>query len=310
MKINNSLADSSCDDLQAEAEWMYIQLYTKSTISNCDISSKGEWLQNSHSAQDEPDASSILNKLKTVIGLMRGKKLQANCLKEHIQPEFDINKLAKIKKLHKKWSNLKKRKIDLIKLMEPVVDYQMKVLVDLEADQAQVVDDKLGEMVLITKTDFQHILSVQSKAVLNDMVTYYMRHYAHIISAQIKAVDVDGASRKMVQSFANDKYEKCRKAGILGFVERLDLLTVSLKSLKEVFNQQDQSHVQQDSFELTEIAKEYLSKDINTVEKVMRAVKYMVVTHISCEPMLRKKLREMYFNTATISVNLTEKGKK
>ncbi|OTF70728.1 hypothetical protein BLA29_013804, partial [Euroglyphus maynei] len=59
-----------------------------------------------------------------------------------------------------------------------------------------------------------------------------------------------------------------------------------------------------------ETAQQHISKRFDTPEKVLQAATFMVGKQLSCDPLVRKTIRQMFYERATITVKPTKKGKK
>lgn len=68
--------------------------------------------------------------------------------------------------------------------------------------------------------------------------------------------------------------------------------------------------VEQEPVEPQEIAKQYVCPKFSTVEDVLQAAKFMVALQIAREPLVRRCVREVFFERAKISIRPTKKGMK
>lgn len=68
--------------------------------------------------------------------------------------------------------------------------------------------------------------------------------------------------------------------------------------------------VDQESTEPIELAKKYISRQFDQAEDILKAAKFMVATQLAREPLVRKCVRETFFEKAKIDVKPTKKGIK
>lgn len=327
------------NELEDEAEWIYKQAFNKPSISNQNPSAD-EWGTN----ERERKPPSCIGKIKQALDFMRNQQLEVPFIafyrKEYVQPELNIDDLWKVYKYDSKWCQLLTRKKTLLILFEKMRNYQLDKLMD-NPDGA-IPDD----VRLIKDDDIDRLNSVQTPEELKDVHTHFLLHYAHDVPAMQQAwrhkekekrkQERLEARRKQLESleegaelpeeipddeddnnqtddtlkYARDSgpYSMCRKAGILGFAKRFGLTPEQFaENLRDNYQRHD---VEQEATEPTEIAKEYVSKRFQTVDEILHAVKFVVARQIAREPMLRKSVREIFFERAKISVAPTKQGQK
>lgn len=103
-------------------------------------------------------------------------------------------------------------------------------------------------------------------------------------------------------------YYPCVKAGISGLARSFGL---SPENFAENLRDNYQRHeVEQEQVEPLELAKQYVCPKFPTVEEVLQAGQYMVAIQIAREPLVRKCVREVFFERAKISIRPTKKGMK
>lgn len=68
--------------------------------------------------------------------------------------------------------------------------------------------------------------------------------------------------------------------------------------------------MEQESAEPLEVAKDYISAKFSSPEDVLHAAKFMVAMQLAREPLLRKCVREVFYERAKINVKPTKKGMK
>lgn len=325
------------NELEDEAEWIYKQAFTKSSVSNRGSSSSDEW-----SADNERKPPTAIGKIKQALEFMRNQQLEVPFIafyrKEYVQPELDINDLWKVYKFDTKWCQLHNRKKNLALLMEKMRNYQLDKV--MNNPDNEIPDD----LRLIKDDDIDRLNSVQTPEELKDVHAHFYLHYAHEIPEMQQAWrQKEKEKRKMERIEARRKqlelledgteppeeipdddddddqpeetlkaardsgpYSMCRKAGILGFAKRFGLTPEQFaENLRDNYQRHD---VEQEASEPHEVAKEYISKRFQTVDEILHAVKFVVARQISREPMLRKSVREVYFERAKLSVAPTKQG--
>lgn len=103
-------------------------------------------------------------------------------------------------------------------------------------------------------------------------------------------------------------YSLCAKAGIYGLAKKFGL---SPENFAENLRDNYQRHeVEQEAVEPQEVAKQFICPKFPTVEDVLQASKFMVALQIAREPLVRKCVREVFFERAKISIRPTKKGMK
>lgn len=103
-------------------------------------------------------------------------------------------------------------------------------------------------------------------------------------------------------------YARCRKAGICGFAKLFGLTPEQFaENLRDSYQRHE---VEQDPSDPFEVAKNYITTHFTTVEEVLEAARFVVARQIAREPVLRKSVREIYYERAKISVRPTKKGMK
>lgn len=103
-------------------------------------------------------------------------------------------------------------------------------------------------------------------------------------------------------------YARCRKAGICGFAKCFGLTPEQFaENLRDSYQRHE---VEQDPSDPFEVAKNYITTHFTTVEEVIDATRFVVARQIAREPVLRKSVREIFYERAKISVRPTKKGLK
>lgn len=324
------------DELKEEAEWIYKQAFIKNTISNQQPNTDN-WERN---ARKPP---TTVAKIKQALDFMRNQQLEVPFIafyrKEYVQPELSINDLWKVYNYDALWCQMLARKKKLIVLFEKMRNFQLDALMK-DADSA--IPDNIR---LIKDDDIDAVKTAETAEELKDVHKHFVLHYAHEIPAMQEAwrqkekerrkLARIAARRKQLENledgaevpdeendaedhepyeeklkYARDSgpYNMCRKAGILGFAKRFGLTPEQFaENLRDNYQKHD---VDQEAVEPCEIAKEYISPKFPTENEVLLAAKFAVARQISLEPMLRKSVRELYYERAKITVVPTKRGQK
>lgn len=318
-------------ELEEEAEWVYRLAFCKPTISTQDT---GE--RNRKGPQAVP-------KIKKALEFMRNQNFEVPFIafyrKEYVLPELTINDLWKVYKLDEKWCQLRSRKNTLLTLMEKMKDYQAEQLTaDLDKPMPAGVR-------ILTEEDVLRLRGVQTPEELKDVHQHFLLYYSHEIPAMLEAYrkkEKEAAKeerrRKRAEARANGEegegegddgedeeldappeetikqanrsgpYAMCRKAGIDGLAKRFGL---SPGQFAENLRDNYQRHeVDQEAVDPLELAKEFCGRQFDTPEDVLKAAKFMVSTQLAREPLVRKCVREAFFESSKIDVEPTKKGQK
>lgn len=323
-------------ELDDEAEWIYRQAFTRSNVSNR-TNTSDEWGTN------ERKPSTAISKIKQTLDFMRNQQLEVPFIafyrKEYVKPELTNSDLWKIFKFDGKWCQLQARKKNLVILIEKMRNFQLDTI--MKNPDGAIPDD----MRIIKDDDIDRVNNVQTAEELRDVHAHFLLHYSHEIPAmqqawrekekEKKKQERAEKRRKQLESLAegeelppepeeedeqddqNDMlkssrdsgpYSMCRKAGLLAFAKRFGLTPEEFaENLRDNYQRHD---VEQEVAEPTEVASEYVSKSFQTIGEILHAVKFVVARQISREPMLRKAVREIYFERAKITVVPTKQGQK
>ncbi|XP_017776397.1 PREDICTED: transcription elongation factor SPT6 isoform X2 [Nicrophorus vespilloides] len=325
-------------ELDDEAEWIYKQAFCKPSISN----------QESHltveARERQKKGPQTVGKIRKALDFMRNQQLEVPFIafyrKEYVQPELTINDLWKVYKFDAKWCQLKSRRQNLLNLFEKMRSYQLDQL-------TKNPDAPIPENVRVMKdSDLDRLKNCQTTEELQDIYNHFVLYYAgdlpamHVAwrekererkkfekrQARLKQiaenedgadipedVDIDEQDEPEEQEtlkYANrsGSYALCTRAGIDGLAKKFGL---SPEHFAENLRDNYQRHeVDQECVEPLEVAKEFICPKFQTVEEVLQAAKFMVAVQIAKEPLLRKSVREVFFERAKITIRPTKKGMK
>ena len=326
------------NELEEEAEWIYKQAFMKSSVSNQDTS-------NADGRERTRKNPSAIGKIKQALDFMRNQQLEVPFIafyrKEYVQPELNISDLWKVYNFDAKWCQLVSRRKALIALFEKMRDYQLDKVM---ANPDSALPDDIRVM---KEEDIDRLRHVQTPEELKDCHTHFLLHYSHDIQAMNEAWKIKEKEKRKQErrearrreleeleegaeppeeikeeddeeeeateeplKLARDSgpYAMCRKAGVLGIAKRFGLTPEQFaENLRDNYQRHE---VEQESTELTELAKEYITPKFSTVEEILEAAKFVVARQLARDPSLRKSVREIFFERAKLSVQPTKKGVK
>ena len=120
--------------------------------------------------------------------------------------------------------------------------------------------------------------------------------------------DLDLEEETLKMAKRNDPFTICKRYGMVGMVGRFGLTAEQFgENLHDGYSKVD---VEQDPAEPLEAAAEYTSERFKTPQEVLDAAKYVLAMQIARDPLVRKVVRETFYERATISVRPTKKGMK
>lgn len=324
------------NELDDEAEWIYKQAFLKPSVSTQDTASDGR--------DRTRKPSSTIGKIKQALDFMRNQQLEVPFIafyrKEYVQPELNMNDLWQVYNYDAKWCQLLGRRRTLITLFDKMRNYQLeKIMANADSELPE-------DIRLMKEEDIDRLKYVQTQEELKDIHTHFLLHYSHEILAMNEAYkarekvrmraeriserakildnleegadppeeipdeddDDEPVEESLKLSRDSGPYAMCRKAGILGIAKRFGLTPEQFaENLRDNYQRHE---VEQESVELSELAKEYINNKFTTVEDVLHAAKFVVARQIAREPLLRKSVREIFHERAKLSVVPTKQGQK
>uniref|UniRef100_T1GUP5 Transcription elongation factor SPT6 n=1 Tax=Megaselia scalaris TaxID=36166 RepID=T1GUP5_MEGSC len=306
-------------ELEEEAEWIYKQAFCK---------------------------SSTIGKIKQALDFMRNQQLEVPFIafyrKEYVQPELTIKDLWRVYEFDGKWCQLLARKNKMLVLFEKMRNYQLDQI--MKNPDAPIPED----VRIIKDDDIDRLKRVQTPEELKDVHMHFLLYYSSDIPQMQEEFkrkdkekkrlekaeerrkllesleegqepppeeiedeemeDEDGREDQLKQARDSGPYAMCRKAGILEMAKRFGLSPEQFaENLRENYQRHD---VEQEAVEPADVAKKFLCPKFMMVDEVLHAAKFVVARQISKEPLLRKCVREIYFERAKINVKPTKKGSK
>lgn len=127
-----------------------------------------------------------------------------------------------------------------------------------------------------------------------------------ILNEEEEQINAKLSSIRLAQR--KDTYTVCKEAGIIGLVSKFGLTPDQFgENLRDNYQRHE---VEQYPIEPTEAAQDYVCHRFPTVEKVLQAANFMVAKQISCDPIVRKTIRQVFFERAHLHARPTKKGIK
>ncbi|XP_065172067.1 transcription elongation factor SPT6 isoform X2 [Atheta coriaria] len=321
-------------ELDDEAEWIYKQAFCKPPVSNqnADLSAEAR--------ERQKKGPQTIGKIRKALDFMRNQHLEVPFIafyrKEYVQPELNISDLWKVYKFDAKWCQLRSRKQNLLTLFEKMRSYQLDQL--MKNPDAPIPDN----VRVMKDSDVERLRNVQTQKELQDLYNHFILYYggdlpgmhaawrakerearrAEKRQARLNRLDADEAEapedvddepddqepEKLKYANRSSNYVLCMRAGLDGLAKKFGL---SPEHFAENVRDNYQRHeVEQECIDPMELAKEYVCANFPTVEEVLQAAKLMVSMQLAGEPLLRKTMREVFYERAKITIRPTKKGLK
>uniref|UniRef100_A0A1B0BJV8 Transcription elongation factor SPT6 n=1 Tax=Glossina palpalis gambiensis TaxID=67801 RepID=A0A1B0BJV8_9MUSC len=320
-------------ELDNEAEWIYKQAFCKLPVSQHD--------KNEIYREKFKKPPSSVGKIKQALEFIRNQQLEVPFIafyrKEYIKPELNTDDLWKVYYFDERWCQLLSRKNKLVQLFEKMASYQSNEII------SQTENDLPDDIRLIKDEDLDRLREVQTMEELRDVHMQFLLYYSHIIpkmqeEQRRKERELKKQQKREQRRQANEEnpdevqltydssdeddtpeehlkqakdsgpYAMCRKAGICGFAKRFGLRPEQFaENLRDSYQRHE---VDQEPISPSDLAKQYLTTKFMTVDEVIHAAKFVVARQISREPLLRKTVREVFFERAKLSVRPTKRGMK
>ncbi|GAB6026482.1 hypothetical protein CHUAL_012908 [Chamberlinius hualienensis] len=279
--------------------------------------------------EDKKKINSI-NKIKEALNFMRNQHLEVPFIafyrKEYVEPELNIDDLWKIYSWDEKWCQLRTRKLGLLRLFDKMQSYQCDEIVSARdqplSDDARILSDE----------DLERVKGIQSFEELRDVYIHFMLYYGQdvpkmqemyarkkqiekrqtILDENNEEVEVQEeeapTETKIKKAKKSDGYTLCRNAGLAGMVKKFGLTAAQFgENLRDNYQRNE---VEQYPMDPLEAAQEHICKAFPTADAVLEGARYMLATQLAREPLVRKVIRETYFERAKLCVKATDKGIK
>ncbi|XP_068145157.1 transcription elongation factor SPT6-like isoform X2 [Drosophila tropicalis] len=318
-------------ELEDEANWIYRHAFSKATVS------EQAW-------NAERKAPTAVKTIKQALDFIRNQQLEVPFIafyrKEYIKPDLSIDDLWKIYYHDEIWCLLYERKRKLKMLFEKMRQFQLE---SLGADPEKPFPDDVR---LMLDTDFERLNDIQTVEELKDVHMYFLLNYSHELpkmqshqkrkllqerrekekarkqsatvaatenktgAENIKPIDcnkeTNEVDEQLKQSSDCSPYAVFRKAGICAFVKSFGLTPEEFaENLRENYQRNE---IKQETLSPMEMAKKYLSARLLTVDAVLQAAKHVAARQLAQEPLLRKTIREVFFDRARLNIRPTKIG--
>lgn len=337
-------------ELDDEAEWIFKQAFCKESVSCQDVLGVAPAGGDAASRDRQRKPHSTINKIRQALDFMRNQQLEVPFIafyrKEYVKPELNISDLWRVYRFDAKWCQLLSRKRALMLLFEKMKAYQEEKF--LETPEAQIPDDcrliqdedverlkavqtpeELKDVHMHFLLHYSHEIPAMNEAwrrMEKARKTRARREAARERMAARGEEDGEKADNEDVlpeeeeeegvalpedqlkQAVDTGPYAVCRKAGMLGMAKKFGLTPEQFaENLRDNYQRHE---VDQEATEPVELARQYLGVKFSKTEDVLEACKFVVARQISKEPLLRKSVREIFFERARLSVVPTKQGSK
>lgn len=302
-------------EIEEESEWIYKQAFSTPPTSQQNLLEQESGTYNRR-------GPTMINKIKKAIDFMRNQHLEVPFIafyrKEYVESDLNINDLWKVWQWDEKWTQLRTRKQNLIKLFEKMQNYQF----DTNSDPDKVLETNVRPL---TDEDLDRVRNVQTMEELKDVYQHFLLYYGMDIpkmkTAQLKkksdAEKEDGEAEPEPEIEPTDTikhatrktgYNICQEKKIDDIAEKFGLTPEQFgENLRDNYQRHD---VEQYPIEPLELAKEKICSQFPTEEEVLLGARHMVAMQISHDPTVRQVVRQAYFERAKIAVRPTKKGIK
>ncbi|TDG44583.1 hypothetical protein AWZ03_008989 [Drosophila navojoa] len=330
-------------ELDDEADWIYRFAFCKQTVSEQEKADNREKMRKPPTAVNK-----IKQTLEFIRNQQLEVPFIAFYRKEYVKPELNIDDLWKVYYYDERWCQLNDRKRKLKQLFEKMRQFQLETLCDdpdkplpddvrlmLDSDFERLNDvqsmEELKDVHMYFLLNYSHELpKMQAELRRKQLQERREARARKQASAAAAAAGSDGesgvdltdkldtaeldeaeelelaAEEQLKQAPNSSPYAVFRKAGICGFAKHFGLTPEQFaENLRDNYQRNE---VNQESLSPTEMAKQYLSPRFMTVDEVLHAAKYVVARQLAQEPLLRKTMREVYFDRARINIRPTKNG--
>ena len=264
-------------------------------------------------------------------------------------PDLNINDLWVIYKYDEKWCQLKQRKENIVKLIKNMQDYQIQKIInkqhtdDTDTRYSRVINDK--EIVrakqcasfedlkdcwlnfqLYYNTDIPLMKKElqQSKKIKKRLEKESQENALAIADAGAESAsgnnnnelanvqddeeDIQNKLSSLKLAQRKTLYTICKESKIIQLVREFGLAPENLgENLRDNYTRH---HVVVCEEEPLKLAEDLKSKRFDTPGQVVKAAIHMAACQISSDPLVRKCVRQVYFERAKIHVKPTKKGRR
>ena len=324
-----SVPVTSCEEreLEEEADWIYTNAFDTKTITIQDV----EHGEATHRPIYGDKKREAIPKIQEALRFMRNEHFEVPFIayyrKEYIEPDLNINDLWVIYKWDEKWCQLQNRKKNLIKLLTSMQQYQTEYYFS----NTDAIPEGLR---LINDVDIERIASLTSFEELRDCWTHFQLYYSTDVQAMKKEQIRKDRERRLDKiaeedpdkilnedeeqinarlssikiAPRKDTYAVCKEAGIMGFASKFGLTPEQFgENLRDNYSRHE---VEQCPTEPYELAQAYFCNRFPNTQSVLEAAKFIVAKQISSDPLVRKCVRQTFFDRAKVHAKPNKKGIK
>lgn len=301
-------------ELEEEAEWIYKQAFHTHPVSTqtfLDQESAGGYGFNKK-------GPTMVEKIKKAIDFMRNTHHEVPFIafyrKEYVEPDLNINDLWRVWHWDEKWTQLRTRKQNLIRLFERMQNYQYEV----NSDPDKVLDSVIRTL---TQEDIDKVKKVESMEELRDVYNHFLLYYGSDIpnmrnleKSQRRAEKSDDIEAEADKDEQDSVKHATRKSGYTVCVKnKIGEIGMRFGLTPEQFGENlrdnyQRHEVDQCPMEPLEMAKDFIAAQFPTVDEVMLGARHMVAMQLSHDPQVRQCVREAFFERARLHVAPTKKG--
>lgn len=329
---NTPVTKCSENEIKAEAQWIYKNLYTMDMITK---------QENLNSIGPGPiggrKPATVLVSIVEVLHFLRNNFLEIPFIafyrKEYYTPHLTINDLWLIYQWDEKWTQLQQQKQNLLKTIKNMQSYQQELV---RKNHKRLLPKNLRR---INEMDIRQVESVESFDEFRDCYLhfnwYYSSHIIEMTKNMIKQKQEERKRQKMLQvreltqegddlgqekppeaAIEEDNFTNLSgKRSIYSICKELEISRMAAKfgltseQFGENLSEGYQRYViEQHVLDPIEAAEEHVSKRFDTPEKVLHAAVLMVGRQLSCDPAVRKTVRQVFYQRAKVSARPTKKG--
>lgn len=332
------VTEANDDELKEEAEWIWKNAFDTCTISIQDPDA--DYKEDKRQPIAGRKSRSKVNKIKDALDFIRNKKNEVPFIafyrKEYFVPDLNINDLWVIYKWDEKWCQLQQRKKNIVNLIKNMQDYQIQKIINqndedndtsqysrvinekdiVSAKQCQSFDDLkdcwlnfqlyYGSDIPLMKQEQQQNSSIKKRLAIESQENAGEGN--EIVTAPNDDEDIQNKLSSLKLAQRKNMYVVCRESKIIQLVRKFGLSPDQLgENMRDNYTRH---HVNKCESEPLKLASELISNRFPTPEQVVKAAIYMAACQISSDPLVRKCVRQVYFERANLHVKPTKKGRK
>lgn len=301
-------------ELEEEAEWIYKQAFVTTTVSQ-----QGFMEQDNHGRNH-----STVNKIREAVNFMRNQQFEVPFIafyrKEYVEPDLHINDLWKVWHWDEKWTQLRTRRDNLVRLFEKMQNYQF----DQNSDPDQVLASNVRPL---TDEDVERVRQVQTMEELRDVYQHFLLYYGSDLpkmrnsekkKSKESTESQEGEEQEKKEEEVHDdtiKHASRKNGYTICQKNKLDDIAIKFGLTPDQFGENvrdnyQRNEVEQFPIEPLEFAKDFISGQFPTEEDVLLGARHMVAMQIAHDPLVRQSVRQTYFERAKLKTTPTKKGMK